>query len=265
MRRIRLTVLLLAGIVAGCASAQTTSNSAQPHTVTIDEACGTPPLWPVPQKCVEMLGYPYGPLAQRKSDLLMAVWRACPSADPCTPVINSTPACQELSNLKYGSPRYQDAASECGKAQDGDYTCNTVKKDPEYRHRDFATIECIEKNDRDPACAYPAGAPPAGGPERKRWNAADQRALACEDRCWPQDADPDCKQAQTALADFQDRVKNAMLDAQLKAAFAPPEPLVAPYQPPPTVIIQQQPVRAPAFPTQTTCMPFGKGVTCNSW
>src|ERR1019366_4102264 len=27
-----------------------------------------------------------------------------------------------------------------------------------------------------------------------------------------------------------------MLDAQLQAAFAPPEPLVAPYQPPPTVM-----------------------------
>ena len=196
----------------------------------------------------------------------MAVWRAChdTDADPCRAVVNSTPACQEFPTLKDGSAEYEDTRSKCAKALKADYSCHAVKNDPEYQRRVRVMFECMKKISNDPTCAYPAGAVPAGGPERKRWFAADQRGLACEDRCLPHDADPDCKQAQAAFADFQDRVKKAMLDAQLKEAFAPPEPIMAPYQPP-TVIIQQQPARTPAFPTQTTCMPFGTGVTCNSW
>ena len=80
MRLIRLTVLLLVIIAAGCASTRTAPESAnfvQPHEVTIEEACGNPTRFPVSRECVDTMGYPYGSLLQQKSDLLMAVWRAC--------------------------------------------------------------------------------------------------------------------------------------------------------------------------------------------
>ena len=194
----------------------------------------------------------------------MAVWRAChdTDADPCTAVVKSTPACHELSTLKSGSPQYQDAASKCGKAQKADYSCHAVKNDPEYQRRVRVMFECMKKISNDPTCAGPTAQDlPA---RSKRWIEASKRDMACLDSCLPDESAPDCEQAQAALSDFQDRVQKAMLDAQLKEAFAPPDPIMAPYQPPPTVIIQQ-PARTRAFPTQTTCMPFGTGVTCNSW
>ena len=180
---------------------------------------------------------------------------------PRLAVANSTPACQKRSTLKSGSSEYEDANSGCKKAYAADYSCNALMNDPEVKRRGQVVGECIERITNDPNCALPTA---QDGPEfSKRWNAAEKRHMACWDRCLPDDADPDCKQAQAALGDFQDRVKKAMLDAQLRAAFAPPTPIFFPPSPPPPVIIQQQ--AAPSLPSHTTCMPFGPGVTCNSW
>jgi hypothetical protein len=233
-RRIRLTVLLLAGIVAGCAStemAPDSSNPVQPHEVTIDEACGNPTRFPVSQECLNAMGYRYRGLLQHKTDLVMAVWRACPSASPCTTVRNSTPVCQELNTLKSGSAEYEDADSKCKKAYAADYSCNALVNDPEFQRQGDVSADCLEKTASDPNCSSPGAQDgPAGA---KRWWVAMHREMACRDRCIPNDANPDCKQAQAAFADFQDRIQKAMLDAQLKAAFVPPQPIFFPPSPQP--------------------------------
>ena len=227
----------------------------------MNAACGNPTRFPISQECLNATGYRFRPLLQQKSALVMAVWRACPSAGPCEAIANSTPACQEERSLKSGSPQYEDAASKCKEAFAADYSCKALQNDAEFQRQGRVVGECVDKVLSDPKCALPDA---RDGPEgSKRWNAAESREMACWDRCLPSDADLDCKQAQAALADFQDRVQKAMLDAQLKAAFAPPEPIYFPPTRQSPVIIQQQ--SAPSLPSHTTCMPFGTGVTCNSW
>lgn len=257
-------VLLLAGFVAGCGSTQTApdSNYAEPHKVTIDEACGTPQRWPISQECLNMLSLGINQsqiaLLQQKSDLLMAVWRSCPSASPCKAVSDATLACHPLTD---------QSRKACREAQEADYSCRALENDPIYAQRNHAVSKCMKQMFNDPACADPDPNEKEGS---KAWVAALNRSEGCWDRCfrvaptiYGSDDNTECSQARAELADFDDQVKKAMLDAHLKAAFAPPQPIMVPYQPPPTVIIQQ-PTRTPAFPTQTTCMPFGPGVTCNS-
>jgi hypothetical protein len=58
VRLIRLTVLLLVIIAAGCASTRTAPESAnfvQPHEVTIEEACGNPTRFPLSRECVDTM------------------------------------------------------------------------------------------------------------------------------------------------------------------------------------------------------------------
>jgi len=58
VRLIRLTVLLLVIIAAGCASTRTAPESAnfvQPHEVTIEEACGKPTRFPLSRECVDTM------------------------------------------------------------------------------------------------------------------------------------------------------------------------------------------------------------------
>jgi hypothetical protein len=271
VRRIRLTALLLLSI-AGCASTPTPPESAnfvQPHEITLDEACGNPTRFPVSQECLNATGYRYGPLLQQKSNLVMAVWRACPLDDPCSVIrhgvggtpsragVGAAPACQKADALFYKmvtamtppDPEWDSAERDCKKAQDEDYSCRALQADETYQ-RQQANIgseqDCTSKH-----CSKTL--------KGKGWANCYQD---CE-VAWNEPTDNDCQQAQATLADFQDRVQKAMLDAQLKAAFAPPQPIFFPPSPQPPVIIQQQ--AAPSQPSHTTCMPFGPGVTCNSW
>jgi hypothetical protein len=136
---------LLANIEAGCGSTQTADTvPVKPHTVTI-EACGSPTRFPVSPECMSMMDYPYGPLLQQKSNLLMAVWRACPSADPCEPVRKSAPACQKMDTLKAGTAEFEDVRSKCVNAQSLDYSCHALRSDPEVKLRTQTAGNCMEK------------------------------------------------------------------------------------------------------------------------
>ncbi len=187
----------------------------------------------------------------------MAVWRGCPSASPCKAVSDATPACHPLTD---------ESRKNCTEALKGDYSCRALQNDPIFAQRNRAVTKCMEQMLGDPACADPDSKEKVGS---KAWNAALDRSRRCWDRCFQlaptiygSDDSADCSQARTELADFDDRVKKAMLDAQLKAAFAPPEPIYVPPSQQPVIIQQRVP---PSLPTRTTCMPFGPGVTCNSW
>jgi hypothetical protein len=294
VRLIRLTALLLVSIAAGCASTPTEPESAnlvQPHEVTIEEACGNPTRFPVSQECLNAMGYRYRPLLQQKSDLLMGVWRACFLDDPCTVIregvggtrVGAAPACQKAYALfdqmvtafaagerdkASPTPEFDSAERDCERAQHEDYSCRALQGDAVYQ-RQRANVgpenECTSKR-----CS-------------KLWKKAEERhdyaeaALDCDRECevaWNEPTDNDCQQAKAALADFQDRVQKAMLDAQLKAAFAPPEPIFFPPPPQPTVIIQppQPPViiqqqaaplaPLPGPPVFTHCTNLGLTTNC---
>jgi hypothetical protein len=96
---VAVAVIVLAPLLAGCATNTpriTQLQWSEPDAQTqVANACGTPTRFPVSQECVTLMGYPYGALFQRKSDLEMAVWRVC-ATGPCTLVSKETPACQEL-------------------------------------------------------------------------------------------------------------------------------------------------------------------------
>jgi len=254
VRLIRLKVLLLVSIAAGCASTRTEPESAnfvQPHEVTTEDACGTPFRWPLSRECVNTLSLGLNQaqiaLLQHKSDLMMAVWRACPSADPCKAVSDATPACHPLTDT-------DQSLKACREAHEADYSCRALENDPIYAQENRAVGNCLNK------CPS-AQVSVIGG---------------CFDRCldleYPGRAE--CSQAQTNLADFQDRVQKAMLDAQLKAAFAPPEPIFFPPSPQPPVIIQppQPPViiqqqaaplaPLPGPPVFTHCTNLGLTTNC---
>jgi hypothetical protein len=248
---LRLALVLFVGIAAGCASKQTTSDPdfAQPHPVTLDQACGNPTRFPVSQECVSMMEYPYGSLLQQKSDLLMAVWRACPSDNPCMPVLSSTPACRDLESLKPGTTEYKNAGSSCLVAQTQDYSCSRFHNDPEVKLRAEAVSNCVNKCPSAPESAF-----------------GD-----CFDRCFDFEypAQVECSRAQASLAYFNDRVQKARLDAELNAAFAPPQPLVL-SQPQPVIVQQSAPVmpltssgpRLGSAPVFTNCTNFGSTTNC---
>jgi hypothetical protein len=250
-------ILVLVGCSPLLDSSETTPQASP--TVGIDEVCGNPTWFPVSQECVGRMGYPYGTLLKQKSDLLMAVWRSCPSASPCEAVQQATPACLQIRQGRISD----ETTKACHKAQRADHSCGSLLNDPMYKQRDQAEEraigECLTQIEADPACAYPANANLRSKKSLAAWNRAD----ACLDRCLSYqttDDNPECNQARAKFADFQDRVQKAALDAELKQAFDPPRPIAIPYQPAPQPVFIQ-----PAVPRNTTCMPFGMGVNCHSW
>jgi len=261
--RIRLTVLLLAGFVAACASAKTAADSAnpvQPHEVTVEEACGSPWRFPVSQACLDRTSIPA--VMQRASDLAMAIWRACPD-NPCQVVQHSAPACQRSFAMfdqmvdanKPPSPEFDSAAKDCEQAQHEDYSCRALQADAVYRRQEAnlgPEEDCVSKR-----CGK------MGRHKVKGW----QPALSCDRSCevaWNEPTDDDCQQARDNYTSFRQKVQDAAVNAELQKTFAPPQPIIISSPPPePPVIIQQR--LTPSLPTRTTCMPLGPGVTCNSW
>jgi hypothetical protein len=190
--RSRWLIVGAALLLMGCAS------QVAPNRAAIDETCGNPTRFPVSQECVALMGDPDGSLLQRKSDLTMAVWRACPSTDPC----GRLEACQKAESVKPDNPKFETRSDECARAQQTDYSCSSLQKDPEYVRRSQAISECVKNLADDPRCAGPVAR--HDRPRTKRWKSALAREMACYDRCLPSDSAPDCKQAQAALGDFQD-------------------------------------------------------------
>jgi hypothetical protein len=206
----------------GCASFFTSNSRTRPdmsasHKQTIDEACGNPTRWPISQDCLNLIDSPQGPLLQQKSDLIMAVRRSCPSADPCALL----EACQkpDLLGENIDTSEWEAQKADCVRSQQADYSCAAIQKDREYRLRQYAVLGCLSKISDNPRCAGPTK---RERPGTRAWNRALDRKTACLNRCLPSDSAPDCRQAEDALDDFQQRVHREVLDAALKAAFSPP-------------------------------------------
>lgn len=275
--RYRLIVVLLVGIAAGCFSTQTVSDSdsTQPHTVTIDEACGNPTRFPVSQECMSLIGR-FSAVMQRRSDLVMAMWRACPD-NPCSVIefgvgdtpghtgVGAAPSCQKADALFYQevesnappNSELDSAARACEKAQHEDYSCSALQADSVYS-RQQANLASEEQ------CSS------------KRCGKLIKEAnpwLDCERNCelaWNEPTDSDCQQARDNLASFNQKVQDAMVNAELRDAFAPPTPvLISPPSPERPVIVQQAPAPnflappyVPSPPVFTHCTSFGPTTSC---
>jgi hypothetical protein len=205
----------------GCASLMKTTSPTGPQVAksTMDEACGNPVRWPISQECVNLLG-PRGSLFQEKSDRVMAVWRACPSAAPC----GNFGACKKLQSLTVGTQEYESQRADCRGAQGADYSCSALQKDPEFQRRGRAASECLKNMANDRHCGKEKQHFRVGS---KRWNQASAQEIACYEHCLPGDSTPDCKQAQADLATFEDRVQHESSDPVL-GELAPPQPIIVP-------------------------------------
>ena len=223
MRLLRVEVILLAIVEIGCASNQTVPRPSQPHpqTVTADKACGNPTRFPVSKGCVNVIGSPYGSLLQQKSDLVMDVWRYCPSSNPCLRL----DACRKLTGIDSGSPELNAQLTNCMRAQQNNYSCSSLQKDPEYVRQQQTTDECLKKMIDDRSC-FPGQ---RHHPGSRAWKSEVAHQKACWDRCLPDESMVAvCTHAQAALADFENGLKNAIADAELKQLFKPSEGILVP-------------------------------------
>lgn len=277
LRRVASLAMISGFLAMSCTALSSRTPSApigQTYSVSSDEACGNPIRLPVSQQCIAARGWRVGPLLKRKSDLVMAVWRACPAEDACEAVEQKTPACKKRLAPNLAAEAKARAEQDCQIALSADYSCDALRRDPDYVRQGNEVGRCLEDQSQKPGCAPPSDRHAVGG---KAWEAASARYDACWDRCFPEgnftaymnDRTPECGRAQAALADFQTRVNNAMLDAEMKNAFAPPQPLViSPSQPPPIIIQQTAPTNflappwVPSRPVLTNCNSFGGGVNC---
>jgi len=77
-----------------------------------------------------------GPLLQRRSDMVMAIWRSCPNENPCYRIATTEPAC---TGQPAGGPvaaaqpvNYADGAKSCKEAQETNHSCAALLNDPVY-------------------------------------------------------------------------------------------------------------------------------------
>jgi hypothetical protein len=150
--------------------------------------------------------------------------------------------------LEPETAEYNAALSKCRAAQSNDYSCQAFENDPEVKSRGQAMGNCLEK--------YPAGSEDPG------------LVIRCLDSQYP--AAAECSQARSNLSAFQDRVKKAMLDAELRDAFAPPQPIVISPPPETPIVIREAPTApnflappsVPSPPVFTNCANFGATTNC---
>ena len=196
----------------GCAST-TPPSAPSVAKSTMDEACGDPVRWPVSRECVNLLG-PRGSLFQEKSDLVMALWRACPTAAPC----GNFEACKKLQSLKVGTKEYESQRAACKSAQMADYSCSALQRDLEFQRQGRVASECLKNVAKDASCNVEKQHLRVGS---KRWKKASAERIACYERCLPGDSTSDCKQAQAHLANFEDRIQKEPLDQASREALVP--------------------------------------------
>jgi hypothetical protein len=95
------------------------------------DSCGQPVAWPIHAKCVAMMGS-VGPILQHRSDLIMSVWRSCPEENPCYRITTTQPACTGQSASATQPVNFVDHSESCRNAQEADYSCAALLKDPVY-------------------------------------------------------------------------------------------------------------------------------------
>jgi hypothetical protein len=107
--------------------------SAGSFDAQLDDACGQPIVYPLSAKCITLMGSA-GPMLQHRSELVMRIWRSCPEENPCNSVTRTDPACsgQALTPVADIGATGNNA---CQKAQDSNYSCAALRKDPVYLER----------------------------------------------------------------------------------------------------------------------------------
>jgi len=119
-------------LLAGCAAR---ANSTPPalqadFSDQVNAACGQPLRYPVSDRCASLMAS-VGPLLQRRSALVMGVWRSCPQDNPCLRIVASQPACQipvtgvSLSAIPQSNP-------VCMQLLEADYSCSALLHDSLY-------------------------------------------------------------------------------------------------------------------------------------
>lgn len=168
-----------------------------------------------------------------------------------------------MASVKDNTPEWEEQRLACARAQQTDYSCSALRNDAEYKGRIDAIFDCLRKVYGNPACVGPTE---HDRPGSKAWDSLMTRVEAYWDHCsLGSDEDLDCTQARAALADFQNRVKSAKLNAELKDAFA----LVAEPSRSRSIVINQAPVTdyltppwVPSPPVFTTCSNAGITTNC---
>lgn len=196
MRSAWIAALMMAGIAIGCASTDTGPTPEQSLTVTGAACTAATGMTQSPECANEAAA------AEEKTRLVMAVWKACPEANPCLKLraCENTEGMYELSPTLPTSEALEDKASAaCAKAQEQDSSCQSLLADSQYARiyrRKIAGLHgCYEQ------CDFPRGLRRGGG----EYGGALKRMIDCEQSCetlWSP-AEGDCKQAQAALADSQ--------------------------------------------------------------
>lgn len=145
---------------------------------------------------------------RQQSDLTMAVWRACPSEDPC----RQLPECQLYGQaMESGSRAAQDIArASCENAQKADYSCRSLQRDdPAYQTRRSALKACL--GSRPPECnqPYPKLPPSASREAFEQW---DDGFKEREDTClclklMADDSSDECRQAWSRYSAFAEQLR----------------------------------------------------------
>jgi hypothetical protein len=99
----------------------------------LEEACGQPIVYPLSAKCIALMGSA-GPMLQRRSDLVMRIWRTCPDDNPCYRVTSTDPACSGQ-GLTAVSDSGGAAANSGQRAQQANYSCAALRDDLVYQER----------------------------------------------------------------------------------------------------------------------------------
>jgi hypothetical protein len=124
-------VLLLSACLAASKPAAT-SQSAQPEGFQqqLSDACGRPVLYPISTKCIGVMGS-VGPLLQRRSDLVVKIWRSCANDNPCYRIASTDPACGgRVTPVRAGL--FGADNDSCRRAQQADYSCAAMLNDLAY-------------------------------------------------------------------------------------------------------------------------------------
>jgi hypothetical protein len=209
-----LIFLLLSACVASTRTDQLETSEETQQAVPTPDPCGNPLRYPVSAACVSSSRF--GMLLLQKSDLQMVEWRACPSENPCLKV-PLPQLCQEPNN-----PSSQACTDAVKEANDQDYSCHAFANDPLTLQQSKAWQQCI--SERKCMGLFPLH--PAG---------SAKKLATCFDSCGPSgdsfsslpylltgaveppdDRFPQCTQAKANLENFTRRIRDAVLNAEMR-------------------------------------------------
>jgi hypothetical protein len=181
----------------------------------IMQACGKPLRVPVSPECIALS--PNGKLLSQASKLQMAVWRACPSQDPCLRV--ELPAACKGGN----DPTSENCKKAVNEADSKNYACHAFQTDPLNVQQRQAWSQCARTKCAESMSKARYRQKHHRRSGKKAWNAL----VACLDACGPSpisptregasdDNFPQCVQAKRNWSDFQHRTADGVIGAELR-------------------------------------------------